>query len=106
VCVCKCYLDRVEPAERRKRDEQVDDTRNPLGKRVPLWADIIFLIWSRGAWGCQLCITHFERGLRVLRGRGLGERAISWLTVRLLLWKLDSSTNKNALTRETPFMVT
>lgn len=51
-CLCKCYLDRVEPAERRKRDEQVDDTRSPLGKRVPLWADIIFLIWSRGAWGC------------------------------------------------------
>jgi hypothetical protein len=52
VCVSKCNLDRVEPAERRKRDEHVDDTRNPLGKRVALWADIIFLIWSRGAWGC------------------------------------------------------
>ena len=49
VCVC-ANLDRVEPAERRKRDEQVDGTRNPLCKRVALWTDII-LIWSRGGWG-------------------------------------------------------
>ena len=48
----KCNLDRVEPAEGRKRDEQVNDTRNPLGKRVALWAGIIFWIWSRGGWGC------------------------------------------------------
>ena len=27
-------LDRVEPAERRKRDEQQDGTHGPLGKRV------------------------------------------------------------------------
>ena len=43
-------FNRVEPAERRKRDEQVNDTRNPRGKRVALWDDII-LIWSRGTWG-------------------------------------------------------
>ena len=48
----KCNLDRVEPAEGRKRDEQVNDTRYPLGKRVALWAGIIFWIWSRGGWGC------------------------------------------------------
>ena len=50
--MCKCHLDRVEPAERSKHDEQADGTRNPLGNRVFLWADIIVLIWSRGAWGC------------------------------------------------------
>ena len=49
--VCKCNLDRVEPAERRKRDKQVNDTRNPLGKRVALLVDVV-LICSRGAWGC------------------------------------------------------
>lgn len=36
-------LDRVEPAERRKRDEQVDGARNPLGKRIALWDDIILI---------------------------------------------------------------
>jgi hypothetical protein len=42
--VCKCYLDRIEPAERSKRDQEEDGTRNPLGKWVFLWTDIIFLI--------------------------------------------------------------
>ena len=50
VCVDATHLDRIEPAERRKRDEQVDETRSPLGKWVALWDDIN-LIWSRGAWG-------------------------------------------------------
>jgi hypothetical protein len=52
MCVCVCVwcvnatnLDRVEPAERRERDEQVDDTRSPLCERVALWDDIC-LIWS------------------------------------------------------------
>lgn len=33
MCV-NANLDRVKPAERRKRDEQVDGTHSPLGKRV------------------------------------------------------------------------
>ncbi len=36
-------LDRVEPAKGRKRDEQVDGTRNPLAKRVIPFSDIVLI---------------------------------------------------------------
>ena len=46
-------LDRVEPAERRKRDEQEDSTCGPLGKRVALCSGIAFIGYS-GVWGHRL----------------------------------------------------
>ena len=54
------YLDRVEPAERRKRDEQEDSTCGPLGKRVALCGGIAF-VGYRGVWGYRLYASHFDK---------------------------------------------
>ena len=54
------YLDRVEPAERRKRDEQEDSTCGPLGKRVALCGGITF-VGYRGVWGYRLYASHFDK---------------------------------------------
>ena len=52
-------LDRVEPAEGRKRDEQEDGTHGPLGERVGPCGDIT-LTWSRCVWSDRLYASHFD----------------------------------------------
>ena len=80
-------LDRVEPAERRKRDEQEDSTCGPLGKRVALCSGIAFIGYS-GIWGYRLYASHFDKLVSWSEDVALlllpGEPAISRAIVRLL----------------------